>query len=335
MALSLPPLQFFFVIFLVSSSLHFLPSESKLSKDYYAKSCPKFESIIQDVITTKQINSPTSAGATLRLFFHDCMVEGCDGSVLIASNAFNKAERDADINLSLPGDAFDVVVRAKTALELACPGVVSCSDILALAARDLVIMVGGPYYNVRLGRKDGFVSQASRVPANLPKSEMSMDEIIKLFHAKGFSVQEMVALTGAHTIGFSHCKEFADRLFSHSKTSQVDPDLNPKFADGLKKVCGSYKTNPTMSAFNDVITPNKFDNMYYQNLQRGLGLLASDNALIKDPRTKNFAILYATNQTAFFEAFSHAMEKLSVLGIKTGHKGEVRHRCDAFNSIKA
>ncbi|OVA14738.1 Plant peroxidase [Macleaya cordata] len=196
-------------------------------------------------------------------------------------------------------------------------------------------MVGGPFYTVRLGRKDGFVSQASRVEGNLPKSEMSMSQIISIFTSKGFSVQEMVALTGAHTIGFSHCKEFADRIFNHSKTSQVDPELHPKFAEGLKKVCGSYKINPTMSAFNDVITPNKFDNMYYQNLERGLGLLASDNALIRDPRTKPFAELYATNQTAFFQAFSHAMEKLSVYGIKTGHKGEVRHRCDAFNSIKA
>lgn len=262
------------------------------------------------------------------------MVEGCDGSVLISSNSFNKAERDADINLSLPGDGFDVVVRIKTALELACPGVVSCADILALATRDLVTMVGGPFYTVRLGRKDGLVSQAARVEGNLPKPEMPMSEMISLFTKRGFTVQEMVALTGGHTIGFSHCKEFADRLFNHSKTNQVDPELHPKFADGLKKVCGNYKTNPTMSAFNDVITPNKFDNMYYQNLQRGLGLLTSDNALVKDPRTKPYAVLYATNQTAFFEAFAHAMEKLSVHGIKTGRKGEVRHRCDSFNSIK-
>lgn len=326
---------FFFLIFFISSFFHFIPSESKLVKDYYAKSCPKFEQIIQEVITTKQINNPTTAAATLRLFFHDCMVEGCDGSVLISSNAFNKAERDADINLSLPGDAFDVVVRAKTALEIACPGIVSCSDILTLATRDLVTMVGGPYYDVRLGRKDGFVSQASRVEGNLAKPEMPMDKIIKIFNSKGFSIQEMVALSGAHTIGFSHCTEFANRLFNHTKKSPVDPDLNPKFAEGLKKVCGNYKINPAMSAFNDVITPNKFDNMYYQNLGRGLGLLTFDNALIKDPRTKPFAELYAANQTAFFKAFSHAMEKVSVYGVKTGHKGEVRHRCDAFNSIKA
>ncbi|KAL2505995.1 Peroxidase 63 [Abeliophyllum distichum] len=109
-----------------------------LSTNYYQKSCPKFEQILQDTTTNKQISSPTTAAAaaaTLSLFFHDCFIRGCDASVLISSTHFNKAERDADINLSLPDDGFDVVVRAKTALELACPGVVSCADIIAVAAR--------------------------------------------------------------------------------------------------------------------------------------------------------------------------------------------------------
>lgn len=91
---------------------------------------------MQDTITNKQITSPTTAAATLRLFFHDCLLNGCDSSILITSTPFNKAERDADINLSLPGDAFDVITRAKTALELQCPNTVSCSDILAVATRD-------------------------------------------------------------------------------------------------------------------------------------------------------------------------------------------------------
>ncbi|URE37449.1 peroxidase 65 [Musa troglodytarum] len=81
------------------------------------------------------------------------------------------------------------------------------------------------------------------------------------------------------------------------------------------------------------MTPGKFDNMYYQNLLRGLGLLASDQALALDPRTKPFVHLYAANQTAFFNDFSRAMEKVSVLGVKAGRKGEVRRRCDVFNNL--
>ncbi|KAF2282891.1 hypothetical protein GH714_043311 [Hevea brasiliensis] len=309
-------------------------SESKLSVDYYKTSCPQFQNIIRDTVTNKQITSPTTAAATLRLFFHDCMVEGCDASVLVSSNAFNKAERDADINLNLPGDAFDVVVRAKTALELSCPKIVSCSDILAQVTRDLVIMVGGPFYTVRLGRKDGLISKASRAEESLPRTNMTMDQMIDLFKLRGFTTRELVALMGGHTIGFSHCKEFADRLYHFSKSTPVDPDFNPKYASALKTFCANYTKDPTMSAFNDVLTPSKFDNMYYQNLPRGLGLLTIDSVLVKDPRTKPFAVLYAKDQSVFFTDFSHAMEKLSVLDIKTGRKGEVRNRCDQFNSIK-
>ncbi|KAJ4845222.1 hypothetical protein Tsubulata_012400 [Turnera subulata] len=73
---------------------------------------------------------------------------------LLSSTPFNSAELDTDINLSLPGDAFDLLTRSKTALELSFPGTVSCTDILTAATSDLVTMVGGPYYSVLFGRKD-------------------------------------------------------------------------------------------------------------------------------------------------------------------------------------
>ncbi|XP_031274629.1 peroxidase 63-like [Pistacia vera] len=306
-------------------------SESRPNINYYAKSCPRFNQIMQDTITNKQITSPTTAAATLRLFFHDCILNGCDGSVLISSTPFNKAERDADINLSLPGDAFDVIVRAKTALELACPNTVSCSDILAVATRDLVTMVGGPYYNVLLGRKDGRISNAKYVEGNLPRPTMPMSQVIDLFAKRNFSVQEMVALSGAHTIGFSHCSEFSSNIYNYSRTPQYDNDYNPRFAQALQKACGDYKNNPSLSVFNDIMTPNKFDNLYYQNLPKGLGLLETDHALFNDARTRPYVEVYAKDQNRFFKDFAGAMEKLSVYGIKTGRRGEIRHRCDAFN----
>ncbi|KAG6383939.1 hypothetical protein SASPL_156271 [Salvia splendens] len=302
-----------------------------LSTSYYSKSCPKFEQIVQDTTTNKQISSPTTAAAALRLFFHDCFVGGCDASVLVSSTRFSKSERDADINLSLPGDGFDVVVRAKTALELACPGVVSCADILAVATRNLVVMTGGPFYPVKLGRRDALSSRAADVEGNLPRPTMSMPQIIQIFQSKGFSIQEMVALTGAHTIGFSHCSEFSANIYNYSKTSESDPTYYPEFARSLRSACADYRRNPTLSVFNDVITPNKFDNVYYNNVKKGLGLLASDHGMSSDPRTRGFVELYSRDQRAFFAAFSSAMQKLSVYGVKTGRNGEIRHRCDALN----
>lgn len=303
----------------------------RLYTNYYRKSCPRFEQIVQDTVTNKQIASPTTAAATIRLFLHDCLLNGCDASTLLSSTPFNKAERDADINLSLPGDAFDVVVRAKTALDLACPNTVSCADILAVATRDLLTMVGGPFYTVPLGRKDSRVSRASDVDGNLPKPTMPISEITRIFAQRGFSVQEMVALCGAHTVGFSHCKEFSDGIYNYSKSSQCDPQYNPRFAAGLQKACADYHNNPTLSVFNDIMTPNKFDNMYFQNLAKGLGLLKSDHTLNSDPATKPFVDLYARDENRFFKDFALAMQKLSVYGVKTGRAGEIRRRCDQIN----
>lgn len=135
----------------------------------------------------------------------------------------------------------------------------------------------------------------------------------------------MVALSGAHSIGFSHCKEFMDRV------GRNNTGYNPRFAVALKKACANYPKDPTISVFNDIMTPNKFDNMYYQNMPKGLGLLESDHGLYSDPRTRPFVDLYARDQDRFFKDFARAMQKLSLFGIKTGRRGEIRRRCDAIN----
>ncbi|XP_013634993.1 PREDICTED: peroxidase 63 [Brassica oleracea var. oleracea] len=315
-------LLFFHDLSLLSSA-----AESRLTTDFYSKSCPRFLDIVRDTITNKQITTPTTAAAALRLFFHDCFPNGCDASVLISSTAFTTAERDSSINLSLPGDGFDVVIRAKTALELACPNTVSCSDILAVAVRDLLVTVGGPYYEISLGRRDSRVSKSSLLLADsLPLPSSPISKLVEQFTSRGFSVQEMVALSGAHTIGFSHCKELTNRVARVNDTG-----YNPRFADALRKACSNYRNDPTISVFNDVMTPNKFDNMYFQNIPKGLGLLESDHGLYSDPRTRPFVDLYARDQARFFKDFAGAMQKLSVYGVLTGRRGEIRRRCDAIN----
>ncbi|XWS54375.1 hypothetical protein CRYUN_Cryun10bG0084800 [Craigia yunnanensis] len=110
---------------------------------FYNKSCPNVERIIHNVVSQKLLEAPVTSAGALRILFHDCFVEGCDASVLIASSKSNKAERDSEINLSLPGDGYEVFFRAKRAVELQCPGVVSCADVMAIATRDLVNLLLG------------------------------------------------------------------------------------------------------------------------------------------------------------------------------------------------
>lgn len=70
--------------------------------------------------------------------YHWFFLQGCEGSILLNSST-NQAEKDANPNLSLRG--FQIIDKAKSALEKACPGVVSCADVLAITARDVVSAV--------------------------------------------------------------------------------------------------------------------------------------------------------------------------------------------------
>ena len=111
-----------------------------------------------------------------------------------------------------------------------------------------------------------------------------------------------------------------------------DPTLNKTYAAQLRASCPNVNLDPTVVAFNDVSTPKQFDNVFFSNLQHGLGLLASDQILWSDPRTRPTVSLFASSQPTFFRAWARAIQKLSVLNVQTGSQGEVRLRCDAINS---
>ncbi|KAK7362754.1 hypothetical protein VNO77_04875 [Canavalia gladiata] len=301
-----------------------------LSVDYYAKSCPQLEQLVGSVTSQQFKESPVSGPATIRLLFHDCFVEGCDASILIASKPGSKdlAEKDAEDNRELKVEGFETVRKAKEQVERKCPGVVSCADILVIAARDYVHLAGGPYYEVKKGRWDGKISMASRVGSNIPHANSTVDQIIKLFNTKGLTIQDMVALSGAHTIGFAHCKHFVTRLYNYRGKGQPDPNMDPKLLHALKMYCPNFGGNSDIVAPFDATTPFIFDHAYYGNLQKKMGLLASDQALVLDPRTKPLVQDLANNKQKFFQAFVAAMDKLSLVKVKRGKRhGEKRRDC--------
>lgn len=68
------------------------------------------------------------------------LLQGCDGSILLDASANNpNPEKNASPNLTVRG--YEVIDAAKAELERLCPATVSCADIVALAARDAIVLV--------------------------------------------------------------------------------------------------------------------------------------------------------------------------------------------------
>lgn len=69
---------------------------------------------------------------------------------MLLASTNGKAEKEHPDNLSLAGDGFDTVVKAKAAVDSnpQCRNKVSCADILALATRDVVNLV--TKYNTKI-----------------------------------------------------------------------------------------------------------------------------------------------------------------------------------------
>ncbi|KAM1446485.1 hypothetical protein PS2_005550 [Malus domestica] len=125
---------------------------AQLSSTFYSTTCPNVTSIVRGVVEQAQQNDIRIGAKLIRVHFHDCFVNGCDGSIMLDNADGIDSEKDAGPNLST--DGYDVVDDIKTALENVCPGVVSCSDILAIASQILVSENGGPTWEVQLGRRD-------------------------------------------------------------------------------------------------------------------------------------------------------------------------------------
>ncbi|MED6145060.1 Peroxidase 16 [Stylosanthes scabra] len=313
-----------FLALLLSSSAQ--TSSAQLSRGFYSSTCPNVEQLVRAAVTQKLQQTFVTAPATLRLFFHDCFVRGCDASVLLVSPA-NQAERNHPDDVSLAGDGFDTVVKAKAAVDSdpQCRNKVSCADILALATRDVVNLVGGPFYEVELGRRDGRISTIASVQHRLPGPDFNLDQLNSLFISNGLSQTDMIALSGGHTIGFSHCNKFSKRI-----GNRIDPTMNLQYALKLKQTC-PVNVDPRVALALDPFTPQTFDNQYFKNLQQGMGLLSSDQVLFTDPRSRDTVNLFASNEQAFHDAFVTAITKLGRVGVKTGNQGEIRVDCSKLN----
>ncbi|CAJ1880290.1 unnamed protein product [Sphenostylis stenocarpa] len=300
-----------------------------LRKNFYSKTCPQGEQIVSTKIQQHVSARPDLPAKLIRLHFHDCFVRGCDGSVLLDSTATNTAEKESIPNLSLSG--FDVIDDIKEALEAECPGIVSCADILALAARDAVsVQFNKPMWEVLTGRRDGRVSISGEALANLPAPFFNITQLRQSFTSKKLTVHDLVVLSGAHTIGVGHCNLFSNRLFNFTGKGDQDPSLNPTYANFLKTKCqGLSDTTTTVEM--DPNSSNTFDNDYYSILLRNKGLFQSDAALLTAKVSRNI-VKELMKQDKFFTEFGQSMKRMGAIEVLTDSAGEIRRKCSVVNS---
>ncbi|CAI9118904.1 OLC1v1020531C1 [Oldenlandia corymbosa var. corymbosa] len=299
-----------------------------LTFDLYQNSCPEAEPIVFSWVAKSVSDDPRMAASLLRLHFHDCF--GCDASVLLDDTPTFTGEKTAAPNLnSLRG--FEVIDAIKNDLEYFCPETVSCADILAIAARDSVVLSGGKGWEVQMGRKDSLSANKTAANNNIPAPNSDVPTLVSKFQNVGLSLEDMVTLSGAHTLGKARCATFSSRLNGNSNANEA-PDINLEFIQSLQQLC-SGDANATLANL-DVKTPSAFDNQYYMNLLSGEGLLTSDQVLVSgDGRTRELVETYVDDQAVFLEDFKNAMLRMGSILPAAGESGEIRRNCRAANQI--
>ncbi|KAL5225046.1 hypothetical protein ABZP36_011685 [Zizania latifolia] len=227
MAASSSPLAVAVVVVAAVVALCVGGGEAQLCEDYYDCTCPDAYDIVRRVLIEAQKSDTRIFASLIRLHFHDCFVQGCDASLLLDTVPGMQSEKESPPNNN-SARGFDVVDAVKAALEDACPGVVSCADLLALAAEISVELSGGPGWGVLLGRLDGMTSNfdgSLDLPAPTDNLTVLQGKFLKL----NLNDVDLVALSGGHTFGRVQCQFVTDRLYNFSGMNQPDPTMDATY----------------------------------------------------------------------------------------------------------
>ncbi|GLU19458.1 hypothetical protein SLE2022_357090 [Rubroshorea leprosula] len=318
--------------FLVTAFMMCLAVRSQLTSGFYSATCPNLLQIVRSQVMIAIKAETRMAASLLRLHFHDCFVNGCDASVLLDGD---QSEKFALPNLN-SARGFEVVDAIKAAVESACSGVVSCADILAIAARDSVLLSGGPTWKVLLGRRDALVPNKAQANVSLPSPFDNLTAIINKFAAVGLNdITDVVSLSGGHTIGLAKCSTFSNRLFNFSGNGSPDSTLDTSMLSDLQALC-PVNGDGNKTTVLDRNSADLFDNHYFQNLLTWKGLLGSDQILFSSDQaistTKSLVQIYSGNQPLFFRDFANSMIRMGNITPLTGTSGQIRKNCRVVNS---
>ncbi|KAJ8440534.1 hypothetical protein Cgig2_028663 [Carnegiea gigantea] len=299
------------------------------------------EKIIYKIVRARWQKSKHTLAFLIRLQFHDCFVRvskasallifthiGCDASILLEGE---DTEKTAPPNFSVGG--YDIIDDAKAALERRCPGVVSCADIIVIAARVALYLGGASWYEVETGRRDSRISLANDALVDIPVPSIPIPQALRLFARRGLNIEDFVLLLGSHTIGKAHCVNYQDRLWNYHGTMRSDPIMTRSLLNHLKKKCPRDGNSNSKVLLDQTTRGNQsvIDNGFYKAILEGKGVLEVDQEMAFSPFTRRIVRRFANNNEFFVNNIGQAMVKLGRVGVLMGNNGEIRKSCRRVN----
>ncbi|KAI6699153.1 hypothetical protein NL676_019272 [Syzygium grande] len=297
---------------------------------YYRNSCRDAETYVTHQVEFYWKQDKSLTPKLLRLLYSDCMVTGCDASILLDGP---NSEKAAPQNSGLEGFGTVVIDKIKQVLEQRCPGVVSCADILNLACRDAAHLAGAPSYPVLTGRRDGMSS--SKASVDLPSPSISWEAALAYFELRGLDVLDLATLLGAHSMGKTHCSYITDRLYNFNNTGKPDPNMDSSFLDQISKECPpNSKSQGDPQVFLDPASGSSytFSNSFYTRLLNRQAVLGVDQQLALGDDTSQIAQEFEAGFEDFRKVFALSMNRMGNIGVLTGDQGEIRKSCRAVNT---
>lgn len=258
----------------------------------------------------------------IRLAWHDSGTydknnEG-KGSWPCAGGAIGSIRYDKEITAG-PNAGLAKALKYLEPIKAQCPDI-SWADLIQMGSAEAIAAMGGPTIPMKYGRCDADKSpDLSVAPFGLPDAlppfgggpscaQSPAAHLRHVFYKYGMNDQEIVALSGAHTVG----RAFKDRSgtveYGYTKATAYTSTGCP-FAEKSITNGGQSWTKEWL----------KFDNSYFS--MPGVSdaqcvAFPTDRILTSDPGFKSFCQKYAANQNAFFADYASAHKKLSELGSK-------------------
>eukprot|EP00484_Ammonia_sp_Unknown_P022570 CAMPEP_0197022052 /NCGR_PEP_ID=MMETSP1384-20130603/2960_1 /TAXON_ID=29189 /ORGANISM="Ammonia sp." /LENGTH=311 /DNA_ID=CAMNT_0042450017 /DNA_START=38 /DNA_END=973 /DNA_ORIENTATION=- len=280
---------------------------------YDAKICPKVSKKItlpQYVQLTAEIGAlieqKNCAPILVRLAWHDSGTY-CHSSKTGGPRA---AQRFATGESCHAGNAGLEIARnlLRPLVEKWCASnIISIADLWACAGNTAIKVCGGPDVPFRFGRRDISAPSQCVKEGRLPDAKQGVDHVRSILGRIGLgSDKEVVALSGAHTLGSCH----ADRSGFEGPWT-VDPYKfdNSYFTDLLSK---KWKIGVSSQGNTQFVNSDNKE-------KKTTMMLPSDWTLVNTPETRKWVEAYAKDEKLFFKDFAVAWQKL----IESGYGGDV------------